>query len=165
MKDIESKSNQLFGSITENQISERVRKSQLSEKIREQFLREQFDGDQFYKVPFDRIAFLGSKGTEFKRKSEILSLTNVNLLIEEAYSNSKNKSDLEKENRELLLNLIENITQLINQKNMDTVPSKQNIFNVHVSGENLTNENDLINLSDRLVLILSTRNEITYATY
>ena len=42
----------------------------------------------------------------------------------------------------------------MNQKNRDTAPSKQNIFNVHISGESLTGERDLKDLSDRLVLIL-----------
>ena len=123
--------------------------NQLLERVREQFNREQFDRKQF-----NRTSLLYSKILENERKPEILPLTNINLLIEEAYSNSIKKSDLKEENRELLLNLIENISQVMNPKNRDTAPSKQNIFNIHVSGESLTGEKDLKDLSDRLVLIL-----------
>jgi len=42
----------------------------------------------------------------------------------------------------------------MNQTNRDITPTRQNVFNIQVSGEGRTGESDLKNLSDRLVLIL-----------
>ena len=123
--------------------------NQLSERIRNPFDINKFDRNQF-----DKISVSDLKILENNRKPDLLSLTSVNLLIEEAYSNSIKKSDINEENRELLLNLIGNLSQVINQTNRDTTPTKQNILNIQVSGESPTGENDLKNLSDRLVLIL-----------
>ena len=123
--------------------------NQLSERIKNPFDRNQFDRNQF-----DKISVSDLKILENNRKSDILSLNSVNLLIEEAYSNSIKKSDIIEENRELLLNLIGNLSQVMNLTNRDTAPTKQNIFNINVSGESPTGENDLKNLSDSLVLIL-----------
>jgi hypothetical protein len=166
-KDFESKSNQLLERVRENQLSERIRENQLTERVKDNQLserirenqlterkKEQLEREQFHREQLDRIFLLDSKISENKNNPDVLSLTNINLLIEDAYSNSTNKSDLREENRELFLNLIENINQVVNQNNRDNVPSKQNVFNIQVRGEGLTSEKDLINLSDRLVLIL-----------
>jgi|GEM_PF-1609609 len=121
---------------------------------RNQFDRNQFDRNQFDKNQFDKISDSDLKISENNKQSDLLSLTSVNLLIEKAYSNSTKKSDIKEENRELLLNLIENLNQVMNQTNRDTTPTRQNVFNIQVSGEGRTGESDLKNLSDRLVLIL-----------
>jgi hypothetical protein len=123
--------------------------NQLSERIRNPFDRDQFDCNQF-----DNIFISDLESPKNNRDPDILYLTSVNMLIEEAYSNSIKKSDIKEENRELLLNLIENLSQVIKQTNKDTSPSKQNIFNIKVSEERPIGENDLKNLSDKLVLIL-----------
>lgn len=112
-------------------------------------LKKQLDNRQF-----DKISVPDSNISEYNAKSELLSPTGINLLIGEAYSNSIKKSDLKEENKQLLLNLIENLNRITNQTNRDTTPVKQNTFNVYVSGENLVGEKDLKNLSDRLVMIL-----------
>jgi hypothetical protein len=123
--------------------------NQISEKIKNPFYTDQFDSNQF-----DKIFISGLKSSENNRDPDILYLTSVNMLIEEAYSNSVKKSDIKEENRELLLNLIENLHQVMNQTNRDTAPLKQNIFNIHVSGGSPIGEDDLKNLSDKLVLVL-----------
>lgn len=89
-----------------------------------------------------------------QRMPDVSSLKNINLLIERAYSKNRIQTGMKEDNRELVLKLMENISQAINQNNRDIAPSKQNIFNIHVSGHGPTSENDLKNLSDRLVLIL-----------
>ena len=146
LSDLKSKSNQL---------SERIRgpfdKNQFDKN---QFDKNQFDKNQFDRNQFDKISDSDLKILENNKQSDLLSLTSVNLLIEKAYSNSINKSDIKEENRELLLNLIENLSQVMNQTNRDTTPARQNVFNIQVSGEGCTGESDLKNLSDRLVLIL-----------
>ena len=151
LSDLKSKSNQL---------SERIRgpfdRNQFDRNQfdKNQFDKNQFDKNQFDRNQFDKISDSDLKILENNKQSDLLSLTSVNLLIEKAYSNSINKSDIKEDNRELLLNLIENLSQVMNQTNGDTTPARQNVFNIQVNGEGRTGESDLKNLSDRLVLIL-----------
>lgn len=127
---------------------------QLPEKIKDQFYSNQFDSNQFDSNQFVTTSVSDPRVSENNMKPDLLSLNSINMLIDRAYLNSIKKSGLNEENRELLLNLTENLSQIINQTNRDTAPKRQNIFNIQVSGESPTGENDLRNLSDRLVLIL-----------
>jgi hypothetical protein len=141
------------GNTSYNSKDLKSKSNQLSEK-RNPFDRNQFMRDQFDRNRFDKISVPDLKSLENNGNPDLLSLTSVNLIIEKAYSNSIKESYIKEENRELLLNLIENLNQVASQNNRDTAPTKQNIFNIQVSGESPTGENDLKNLSDRLVLIL-----------
>ena len=77
-----------------------------------------------------------------------------NTLLEQVYSNYKNKIIIHEDNKKLFLSLIEKIKQSVNQNFIESPPSSQNIFNIHIREDFATSEKDLQNLSDRLVLIL-----------
>jgi hypothetical protein len=156
LSDLKSKSNQLSERIRDPFDRNQFDRNQFDKNQfdKNQFDKNQFDKNQFDKNQFDKISDPDLKISENNKQSDLLSLTSVNLLIEKAYSNSTKKYDIKEENRELLLNLIENLSQVMNQTNRDSTPTRQNVFNIQVSGEGRTDESDLKNLSDRLVLIL-----------
>lgn len=103
---------------------------------------------------FDRILIPDLRIPENKRKLDIVSQTDSNMLIEQAYSNYESKTNVKEDNRENFKNFIDKIEQVINQNNRNTALSKQNIFNIHVSGDIPASEKDIQSLSDKLVLIL-----------